>query len=173
MSNEPIIIPPFFIVYPENDKLFSGEISFEQLCHRQILSAIRWFAVALAIFLLGWLLDITNSANPTSWAIFLPIGIFLLIPFRIITSALKWAWIYRRFVQGQFLDGEIIHDTGYLHEGRQPGFYLYITYALTTPTGKYIERNLRVLRNDLLGRAPEAGTPLKVRYVDDRFFRVM
>ncbi|MDX2163619.1 MAG: DUF3592 domain-containing protein [bacterium] len=78
----------------------------------------------------------------------------------------------RRFSNnGQFLDGTVIEAKN-TNAGRG-NRTLTVKFRFMNPTGTWIEKKTSTLRSDIGTWSPPPGTPVKVRYVNDRSFRLM
>ena len=197
MSNTCADRPPYFIVYPENEKVISGEISFEARSRRKLLIAAGWSAVVLAIGVFFWNFCLFPMFNGTESLVF---GSIYTALFAIFSGGLfREALIDRRLEDGQYLDGQIMASKAYWQSNDRggSGFALRIRYRFMTPFGVQLEKSVKTRRPDLWKQAPqhykgvraairrlthpeelqtlvpEAGTPVKIRYVDDRTYRVM
>lgn len=71
---------------------------------------------------------------------------------------------------GQFITGQIIKARGWYYRG---SYNLSITYNALSPTGATLKKKETVRRRDLRGWVPPIGTPVIVRYIHDRAFRLM
>ena len=189
--------PPYFIVYPENEKLISGEISFEARSRRKLLIAVGWSAVVLAIGVVFWNFLLFPTLNGRESLVF---GSIYAALFAIFSGALfREALIDRRLENGQYLNGQIVASKAYWQSNDRggSGFALRIRYRFMTPFGMQLEKSVITRRPDLWKQAPqhykgvraairrlkhpeelqtlapEVGTPVKIRYVDDRTYRVM
>jgi hypothetical protein len=183
----------YFLVFPTNRKIASGEMTFIQKSKRQLLGALAFFGLTLVSGLRLFNIHPLNTGLTIIIVTFmLSMGIFaFLVGYSALTT--------RRLEAGQFIDGKVVDCEGFwMRIGRgSKNFWLRLTYTFDTPAGTRVERTLTVQRQDLspgaykgflpmirlilygeeqqegLERAPEPGTLLKIRYVDDTTFRVM
>ncbi len=73
--------------------------------------------------------------------------------------------------QGQFLDGVLVSATG--KPGSKGAYNVTLTYQFVNPMGVRMEKKVTVDRRDLRNHLPQPGTPVKIRYVNDRSLRLM
>ncbi|MBI1257542.1 MAG: hypothetical protein GC204_08735 [Chloroflexi bacterium] len=197
MRTEQPIPPEVFIVYPENEKVLSGETSFEARSRRKLLTAAGWSAAVLAIGLSFWNFLLFPMLNDRESLLFG--GVYIAL-FAIFSGGLfREALIDRRLEGGQYLDGQIVSCEAYWQSEDRggSGFALRIRYRFMTPLGMQLEKRVKTRRPDLWKQAPEhykgiraamrrlkhpeelqalapkAGTRVKIRYVDERTYRVM
>jgi hypothetical protein len=171
MDIETPLPPEVFITDPDNLPFVEDEASFADTQQKNLRSARTWFLVTIAA-LVAYLV-LRSAARDLVGFVFL----FALLAFLLMCRGLYRAWMARQLARGQFIEatvlrGNIIHYHGM---GRQSGGgqYLNITYEFDSPSGKHIRKMESVRRNDMRLRVPPAGTQVKIRYINDRFFRMM
>lgn len=196
MRDNMTLTPDYFLVYPDNRKVASGEMSFMEKSHGKLRIAVYCFVPAVVGALVLWLLAATHT---TGGAVAIYLGGLVVILAIYTVVKLREAVVNRRLEDGQFIEGRIVSSkTFWANQGRGGSiFSLKITYSFLSPFGTQIERTISVQRQDLWKQAPEsykgfsatirrwkhpeelqalapeAGTPLRVRYVADDMFRVM
>ncbi|MEO8394590.1 MAG: hypothetical protein ABI700_16465 [Chloroflexota bacterium] len=195
MRPDPQETPEVFIVNPVYYRyvMDMDGIDFSSLARDYLRKAALWLlptAFALILWILGVVtrnISFLSIAGLASLAALWTIGYGL--------AMLKTARIQRRLAQGQFIEGKIASSRAYWDDkGKKGTFTLEIDYTFDTPTDDQISHVIQIQRPDLWLRAPkhlihavvdqgenadlhelapEPGTPLKIRYVDDSFFRLM
>lgn len=160
-----------FITDPDNLPFVEDEASFEDTRRENLHSARTWFfvtAAALVVYLV-----LRSAARDLVGFVFL----FALFAFLMMMRGLYRAWMARRLARGQFLEATVVRGniTHYHGMGRQSGGgqYLSVTYEFDSPSGKHLRKLESVRRNDMRLRIPPPGTQVKIRYVNDHFFRMM
>ncbi len=189
--------PNVFVVYPEHQKLVSGEISFAEYSRRKL----RRFIVALAlipILAIGILFTFSRFDPSETCTPILLIAVFVILVSSESVSALNSVQIYHRLENGEFLDGHIVASEFYAQStGKNMDFRLSVVYNFQTSQGIPHTGTAEVSRRDLLWQAqaeypgmsdlflsdedkkrlqefsPPPNTPVKIRYVNDNLFSVM
>lgn len=165
---ESSVEPSYFIVYPENAKLVSGEISFRQYSRRKLREFI--FAVVLIPVVGAGVLLVFNRIGSNDVCA----PYVLIIGFAVLVISKSWGRLnsiraYRQLEGGQFLDGEIVSSAIYAQStwqaidfrrkiyerstGDGEGLRLSVTYRFQTPEGKSRTGTASALRRDLLWQA--------------------
>jgi hypothetical protein len=189
----------FFLIYRDNAKFVSGEMSFEAGSRRKLLHSFIWIVASLVLGFAAWFLFDANRTELGCVSYWLLIFFILAMLLKTVISDLYSAWIYHGLARGTFLEGEIVISNVFWsrNKGSSGGFQLQVRYVFQTPEGKRLERSAQVQRPDLWQQArkrfkgirpfsktpsdiqqlheiaPPPSTKLKIRYVDDYFFRVM
>lgn len=161
-----------FLVNQGNRRFISGKTTFEQAAQQNLFIAIGLCVLeVLAILILADPSSADSNLYP-----FVVISATILIP-AFALAAFYTAYLNRKLGRGLFIEAEIVRcDGAWIRPGLRkssPAWELHITYRFKTPDGRPIERSIRRVRPDLNGEKPDPGTPLLVRYVDQRLFRVM
>ncbi len=73
--------------------------------------------------------------------------------------------------EGVFIDGTLVNANG--KKGMLGAYNLTLTYSFVSPRGLQIQDKTRVNRPDLRFNPPTIGMPIKVRCVNDSFYRLM
>jgi len=197
MRDNTSLTPNYFVVYPEHQKLVSGEIGFTQFTRQKLREVILGFAV-IPLIGAGILFAFSTFSSSSGCAPYLLIIFVVILVISESSSALNSVLIYRRLESGQYLDGHIVASEFYAQStGKNMDFRLSVTYNFQTPQGIQHTGRAEVSRRDLLWQAqaeypgmsdlflsdedkkrlqefaPPPNTPVKVRYVNDTLFSVM
>ncbi len=103
-----------------------------------------------------------------SWTFWL--SLIFLVYAMLMTGGEEWlSFSFSR--RGQLIDGVLdsVHTQHISRIGKEATFY----YHFQSPRGKPITGERRLIRNDLRGFPPPAGSPVKVLYIDDDTHRML
>jgi hypothetical protein len=105
----------------------------------------------------------------------LVIVIVLLIPELVVFRC--FARNYRLSRKGQMVEGRIVSSRGqymgYTKKGEAINWGVFIEYTFTTPDKRQLIGRDSSLRHDLREVAPKIGTPVKVLYMSDSWYKVL
>jgi hypothetical protein len=103
------------------------------------------------------------------------IVIVLLIPEIVVLWC--FAQNYRLTRKGQMVEGRIVSSRGqymaYTKKGYAINWGVFIEYCFTTPDKRQLTGRDSALRHDLREVVPKVGTPVKVLYMSDSWYKVL
>lgn len=176
-----------YLINLEHEDIVAGKQSFREKSLEKALVGLFWLFVFAALSWV-WIPNVRGSADWLIW------GMGMLFFLAMAGKAFYSALVYRRLVHGQYLTGEIVSCRVTVHSKNvDRRFKLNVTYRFYSPNGQSLEQNESAIRPDFYVDvprqasgfrvlfnsdvtpyfAPDAGTPVTIRYVDDNFYRVM